>query len=134
MNAKNSTKQQQSCRLVEFLMFNSAFGRHRSLINTKYTFIISPPRSKLLYSQWGSNRRYPDIPQGGVGRGFNFGSRQYSVGLYFLCQPSIYTSFRIFTFDSILSRILILQYSARNLIAFCSHQYNYTRTYSFILL
>ena len=29
LNTKNSTKQQQSCRLVEFLLFNSAFGRHR---------------------------------------------------------------------------------------------------------
>ena len=29
LNTKNSTKRQQSCRLVEFLVFNSAFGRHR---------------------------------------------------------------------------------------------------------
>ena len=29
LNIKNSTKQQQSCRLVEFLVFNSAFGRQR---------------------------------------------------------------------------------------------------------
>ena len=28
LNTKNSTKRQQSCRLVEFLVFNSAFGRH----------------------------------------------------------------------------------------------------------
>ena len=28
MKTKNSTKRQQSCRLVEFLVFNSAFGRH----------------------------------------------------------------------------------------------------------
>ena len=29
LNTKNSTKRQQSCRLVEFLVLNSAFGRHR---------------------------------------------------------------------------------------------------------
>ena len=28
LNNKNSTKRQQSCRFVEFLVFNSAFGRH----------------------------------------------------------------------------------------------------------
>ena len=28
LKTKNSTKRQQSCRLVEFLVFNSAFGRH----------------------------------------------------------------------------------------------------------
>ena len=28
LNSKNSIKKQQSCRLVEFLAFNSAFGRH----------------------------------------------------------------------------------------------------------
>ena len=29
LNTKNSTRRQQSCLLVEFLVFNSAFGRHR---------------------------------------------------------------------------------------------------------
>ena len=29
LNTKNSTRWQQSCRLVEFLVFNSAFGRHQ---------------------------------------------------------------------------------------------------------
>ena len=35
LNTKNSTKRQQSCRLVEFLVFNSAFGRS-SLRNSAY--------------------------------------------------------------------------------------------------
>ena len=39
LNTKNSTKRQQSCRLVEFLLFNSAFGRHKSLINTEHIII-----------------------------------------------------------------------------------------------
>ena len=39
LNTKNSTKRQQSCRLVEFLVFNSACGAHRSLINTQYIII-----------------------------------------------------------------------------------------------
>ena len=39
LKTKNSTKRQQSCRLVEFLVFNSAFGRHKSLINTDHIII-----------------------------------------------------------------------------------------------
>ena len=42
LNTKNSSKRQQSCRLVEFLVFNSAFGRHRHwwIPITSYSFII----------------------------------------------------------------------------------------------
>ena len=42
LNTKNSTKRQQSCRLVEFLVFNSAFGRHRHwwIPITSYSYII----------------------------------------------------------------------------------------------
>ena len=29
LNTKNSARWQQSCHLAEFLVFNSAFGRHR---------------------------------------------------------------------------------------------------------
>ena len=32
LKTKNSTKRQQSCRLVEFLVFNSAFGRHSNFL------------------------------------------------------------------------------------------------------
>ena len=37
LNTKNSTKRQQSCRLVEFLVFTSAFGRHRHWLILRVT-------------------------------------------------------------------------------------------------
>ena len=102
-------------------------------LQVKYTLLSSYPRGPNSYIRNGEAIAVTPIsPRMGLGGALIFGFRQYSVDLYFLCQPSVYTSFRIYTFDSILSRILILQYSARNLIVFCSHQYNYPRTYSFI--
>ena len=32
LKSKNSTKQQQRCRLVDFLVFNPAFGRYSNLL------------------------------------------------------------------------------------------------------
>ena len=61
LNTKNSTKQQQSCRLGEFLVFNSAFGRYRH-----WLVLITKPSSSSGWS-W-SNWLYKSVPTSAEGR------------------------------------------------------------------
>ena len=63
LNTKNSTRWQQSCHLVEFLVFNSAFGRHRHWLIpiTSYSFIIIV-MSFIIYQLTG---KWSNLPQVG---------------------------------------------------------------------
>ena len=45
---KNSTKRQQSCLLVEFWIFNSAFGKHSKLLILSTLLPISDRYGELM--------------------------------------------------------------------------------------
>ena len=49
LKSKNSTRWQQSCHLVEFLVFNSAFGRYRRWLRSKRISKGRPRRIIIWY-------------------------------------------------------------------------------------
>ena len=58
LNTKNSTKQQQSCRLVEFLVFNLAFGRHTNQLISSTLSSVGYFHVEVIIS-WTSTRESP---------------------------------------------------------------------------
>ena len=59
LNTKNSTKQQQSCRLVEFLAFNSAFGgQSNQLIRNTLSSVVDC-HVEVFVIWWLHHRRSP---------------------------------------------------------------------------
>ena len=52
LNTKNSTKQNQSCRLVEFLLFSSALGRHGNWSKFEHMIISCGLPCWSLHDMW----------------------------------------------------------------------------------
>ena len=61
LNTKNSTKRQQSCRLVEFLVLNSAFGRNSNELIPSTLSSVGVCHVEVFISWWFSHRRLPMV-------------------------------------------------------------------------
>ena len=61
LKTKNSTKRQLCCRLVEFLVFNSAFGRHSNLLVPSTISSKGDRYGEVILIWWLHHRRSPMV-------------------------------------------------------------------------